>query len=168
MTCSIRRGNEEKRGVAIIIVLGLIAVLMMMAVAFSIHMRIERTGAANYRYGVQARHMIYAGLANAISDINGLMESPSGEPLMFPDWAVTNSTSTGTSVRASVLNQASAAYIPEPLQELARTQYAKWKPIADENDITRGRYAFVIVNSSGLLDVNRVGGDPRGGGDQCF
>ena len=169
MTCSMRRGNEAKRGVAIIIVLGLIAVLMMMAVAFSIHMRIERTGAANYKYGVQARHMIYAGLANAIRDIDDLMKSsPSGEPLMFPDWDLAASKGPSSN-RASVLSLASAPYIPAPLQELARRQDAQWKPITiGSNDTARGRYAFVIINSSGLLDANRVGGDPRGGGTNCY
>lgn len=154
--------KSGKRGVAIVIVLGLIAVLMMMAVAFSIHMRIERTGAANYRYGVQARHMVYAGLANAIRDIDDLMTDASDKAIIYPKWDV--EASQGTGGVASVLSSSSAAYIPEPLKDVARRKTAKWNTITDINDIQRGRYAFVIVNSSGLLDVNQVGGLARGGG----
>lgn len=114
MTC--KNIDNGRRGVALVVVLGMLAVLMLMAVAFSIHMRIERTGASNYRYGVQARHMAWAAVANAAKDIDGLM-TKGGEPQLYPDWEIKGSTGTAESVAiftkpAAVLTRKSAEYIP--------------------------------------------------------
>lgn len=64
-------GNASNRsGVALIIVLGLVAILMIISVAFAIHMRVERAGAANLRHAAVARQIVKGGMAAAIAAID--------------------------------------------------------------------------------------------------
>ena len=168
-----RRALFNSDGVAIIIVLGLIAALMLMAVAFSIHMRIERTGAANYRHSVVARHMIWSGLASAIKDMDDLMvDTNTGLPMIYPDKTVWASLGDSNQLVASVLSQMGANYLPSSSRDDALAETAYWQYIG-HGGVSRGRYAFIIVNTSGLLEANRVGGLldgapwPRGGGTNC-
>ena len=64
-------GKESNRsGVALIIVLGLVAILMIISVAFAIHMRVERAGAANLRHAAVARQIVKGGMAAAIAAID--------------------------------------------------------------------------------------------------
>ena len=62
--------TSKRSGVALIIVLGLIAILMIVSVAFSIHMRIERAGAANLRHAGVARQIVKGGMAAAMAAID--------------------------------------------------------------------------------------------------
>ena len=63
--------QSNRSGVALIIVLGLIAILMIVSVAFTIHMRVERAGAANLRHAAVARQIVKGGLAAALMAIDG-------------------------------------------------------------------------------------------------
>ena len=48
--------NKSRAGSALVIVMGLLAVIMLMAVAFSNFMRLERSGTTNIRHSISARH----------------------------------------------------------------------------------------------------------------
>ena len=50
--------KARRSGVALIVVLGLVAILMIVSVTFTIHMRVERAGAANLRHAVIARQVV--------------------------------------------------------------------------------------------------------------
>jgi Tfp pilus assembly protein PilX len=63
------RINNKERGSALVIVLGMLAVLMLMAVAFSIIMRVERAGTTNLRHSLTAQNGIQSAIAHAIRDI---------------------------------------------------------------------------------------------------
>ena len=62
--------NNKEKGSALVIVLGMLAVLMLMAVAFSIIMRTERAGTTNLRHSLTAQNGIQSAIAHAISDID--------------------------------------------------------------------------------------------------
>ena len=62
--------TSNRSGVALIIVLGLVAILMIISVAFAIHMRVERAGAANLRHAAVARQIVKGGMAAAIAAID--------------------------------------------------------------------------------------------------
>ena len=62
--------KTRRSGVALIVVLGLVAILMIVSVTFTIHMRVERAGAANLRHAVIARQIVKGGLAAALMAID--------------------------------------------------------------------------------------------------
>jgi len=153
--------------VAIIIVLGLLAVLMITAVAFSISMRIERRGASNFRHGVQAKHMLWAALANAIDEINGNLDDQV-DFYIYPYWAVTNSTAGVFAFEppeARVISREALDCIPGSLRNAVEQEANPyWREITDEVGHVKGRYAYIVVNCSGLLDANKAGGSNRWAG----
>ncbi|MDD5522264.1 MAG: hypothetical protein PHI84_15715 [Kiritimatiellae bacterium] len=156
-----------KRGVALVLVLGLLSMLMLSAVAFSISMRIERNGASNYRNGVIAKHMLWAALAEAITNINANMDNGVSFDI-YPKWDIMVSTNIiymGSGLpKARVLGPSGSNYVSVSTWNLAKSTNAYWYGLYDTNNWQVGRYAFIAVNQSGLLDVNRVGGMTRGSG----
>jgi len=89
--------RDSRAGVALLIVLGLLALLMITGVAFTILMRIERASASNLRHTSAARQMAKGGLAYAIAALNAdigtnrypnwpdRLYTPSGHDTGFPD-----------------------------------------------------------------------------------
>ena len=56
--------NKHKRsGSALVVVLGMLAVIMLMAVAFSVYMRTERAGTTNLRHALVAKEMMQSAIA---------------------------------------------------------------------------------------------------------
>lgn len=146
--------TSQRNGVALVLVLGLMAVFMITAVAFSISMRVERRGASNYRYTVQAKHMLMSGLAAAIEDINNKMDTGSNIYL-YPLWETISSTGF---VPARVLSRGVLQHIPGQLQDKAITNKPLWQYIQG-GGFKRGSFAYIVINCSGLLDANKVGGN---------
>ena len=168
------RNPHSERGVAIILVLGLLAVLMLAAVAFSISMRIERKGASAFRHSVQARHMVWVALAEAIHDIDYSMtnsnfyiypQNSTNGSCVYPEWYanVMASSVSGNFSPSNVYVMSSTAvkYIPGSLTDAVQGAKPCWQKITDAGGEVRGRYAYVAVNCSGLLDANKVGGMSR-------
>lgn len=155
--------SNRKDGVAVIIVLGLLALLMVLGVAFSVSMRVERTGAANYSNAAKTRQMVWAGLARAIGDINQTT------PGMFPDgdflasggsWG-TNNTSSGV----RLLTGKARDYVPKVFLDLGYdNERSQWLPLGVSNDDREGYAAYMVLNLSDMLDANHVGGAVREGG----
>ena len=61
--------NKEKKGVALIISVGVLALIAMVATSFAINMQIEYKGALNYLYAARAEAVAQAGIDKAIADI---------------------------------------------------------------------------------------------------
>ncbi|NLF84864.1 MAG: hypothetical protein GX571_01990, partial [Lentisphaerae bacterium] len=183
--------RDSRAGVALLIVLGLLALLMITGVAFTILMRIERASASNLRHTSAARQMAKGGLAYAIAALNAdigtnrypnwpdRLYTPSGHDTGFPDnrprlhipegifFSVDEEKRYVNEVtEARVLTAEAARYLPGALRHRAEiirdvngNDYARpeWIPVTGGggNDII-GRYAYVILNTSGLLDANSV------------
>ena len=62
--------SSSKRGSALLIVLGLLAFLIISAVAFSISMRTEKSAAASYRRNLLARELLSTAFADARATVN--------------------------------------------------------------------------------------------------
>jgi len=158
-----RETAASRRGVAVILVVGLLSVLMLAAVAFSISMRIERRGAANLRHSVRAKHVLNSALALAIEDINSDLDG-SGGLLVYPDWAVISTlpqTNQPASCPARVLSREALGFVPGSLTNAVKSAEPYWRAVTNSEGDVWGRYAYVVVNCSGLLDANRVGGTNR-------
>lgn len=202
------KSTSSRAGVALVIVLGLLALLMITGVAFTILMRIERAGASNMRHAATARQMAKGGLAYAIAaidrDIGDKVDpgwsnrtlritAANGEILRTQqehsaDSAVTriaediflslheaedNPRAVAT---ARVLSREAAQHLPGALRYRAEMlqkeiqppnmaepngYYAQpeWIPVThngSHNGSIIGRYAYVVLNTTGLLDANVV------------
>jgi Tfp pilus assembly protein PilX len=159
-----------RRGVALIIVLGLLGLLLISAVSFAVLMRTERNAATNYRHTSSARQMLHAGLARAIEDMNADIGDdlcPAWTNRTFISGSDTNpypeniffSRYTGSDpVPARLLTKDVMTYIPVLYhRRLTENIYAppEWIPITYSNSVI-GRYAYAVIDTSGLLDANLV------------
>lgn len=143
--------SNKRRGVALLIVIGLLALLMISAVAFSIVMRTERSGASNFHHATAARQMLYTALSRAIDDINKDIGNN-----VYPGW--TNEifiSNASNSDDARILSERSLWLIPQIFRKDLETAKPQWVPVVVEGRSV-GRYAYIAVNASGLLDANIV------------
>lgn len=167
--------SSRKNGVAVIVVLGVLALLMVMAVAFSVTMRVERAGAANYTSALNSRELAWAAMARAITDINIVCTNffPGGDFLVSregtPAWNTNGSS--GVRLAAGRVRK----YIPAPIyptatnavsglvQQHAANAISEWRRLRTEEGMG-GHIAYLVLNVSDLLDVSYVGGGAREGG----
>ncbi len=161
---------SAEAGSALLIVLGFLSFMMISAVSFAVYMRIERQASSNYRHATTARHLLNAGLCRAIDDVDEELRNPYAK---FPNWpgrvSVSYDNGGTNSMNARVLSLESLSFIPGIFVNDARrysvpndaTAGAKWRPISmpanlqpNAAAVDVGRYAFVCVNISDMLDVN--------------
>ena len=148
-------GWRRRDGVAIILVLGMMGIFLISATAFSIAMRVERQASSNYRFTVQARHLLWAALSAAIEDIHTNMTD-----MVYPPWAVLAS---GGNSPASLVSRAASPFIPIDLQTQVDASDPQWRLLraGGGTGAIWGRYSYLILNTSGYLDANVVGGTNR-------
>ena len=202
----IRASLSSRSGVALLIVIGMLALLMISAVAFTSMMRIERAGASNFRHAITAREMATVAAYRFLGDIDGAHpcdaarirndamvdgDYPSrlpGAPLrddIYPGWTnrewkvkVTHddgSEETRTlfndvpdevifsvnanrddATRANVLSERMMKFVPGAFRADVARARPEWIPLEVEDRIV-GRYSYIALNTSGLLDINVVG-----------
>ena len=80
--------SQDRRGSALLIVLGFLSFMVVSAVSFAIYMRSERMPSSVFRRDVQARHLVKAGLARAISEIDDAIREDPVPIGMERGWAV--------------------------------------------------------------------------------
>ncbi len=164
-------------------VLGVLSLMVLMAVSFAISMRTERVAAGNQLDTVRARQLARVGLVRAMDQLyrecgRDLPDSN----LVYQEWAVTNSYAVNPTNTPPVdfLKGSASNFVPRSLWDAAvavsdtnasaNSNY--WisiiSEVKDPNDSDHGttnligRVAFMILNCSGLLDANFVGGADRG------
>lgn len=157
--------TSSTKGVALVIVLGLLAILTILAVAFSSAMLVERLAAWNHANSVRAQALMQTALVKAMSDVRQRMLGG-----VYP--CFTNSgarkydamgSSNGFAVKlTNLLSGEALALISLSLQADAKAAGANcyWIPIV-ESGRTNGRVAYIVVNDSGLIDINYAGGQYR-------
>jgi len=159
--------KNRKAGVAVIVVLGVLALLMVLAVAFSVTMRVERAGAANYTSALNSRQLALVGLARAIADINVATPGfyPAGDFLVSREPIPTNGPTWNSNGGGGVRLASGAVrdYIPGLLQPQADAAVSEWRRLRTADGMG-GHVAYLVLNVSDLLDVNHVGGAVREGG----
>jgi hypothetical protein len=157
--------------------------MIVSGVSFAIYMRTERQASSNYRHAVSARHLLNAGLARAVEEVDAELRIKDGQKLKsgkFPEWSgrvlpsavARNSDNTllnateNQALDARVLSLEGLSYLPPLLvndvrryavrqsSETGANSYrgAKWRTL---DGPVPGRYAYVCVNVSDMLDVNQ-------------
>ena len=80
--------RREKSGMALVIVLGVLSVMLIMAMSFTIIMRTERTASANRIDDMRLRHMLETALARAAAHIAADLVDENTNRLVYPPWLV--------------------------------------------------------------------------------
>lgn len=164
--------KNNRNGVAIIIVLGMMALLMMLGVAFSVSMRIERRSAGNYSHSVATKNLVWAGLARAIDDIEnnptyGMLNADGSVKHVFPPFDALSSEDPGASnpIYVNLGRGEALDYIPGALKNMAEGAESEWVNFSVEwgsgnNKATNvpGLFSYLILNCSDFIDANYAGG----------
>ena len=161
---SIRRYGKD--GIALIIVLGFLSLLLILAISFSITMRMERLTARNYIYVVKAKNVARLGMARTMSDINESMLTPSFKVFPANDILISKGSISSTNC-TDLLSLAAKYYVPKAVWSVANANAAnvEWTNVYDSvSSELVGRFAYMVVDCSGYADVNYIGGVKRGYG----
>jgi len=213
---------ESRQGIALIMVVGVLALMMVMAVAFAIFMRTERVSAGSFKNDIRARNLLQVALSRAVDAIDADMIASNcvcprweifqnntgvfvGEPLtkkmldQIPlaaltaqgnciegtanslvinsnvpgaaKGAVINITDHSFGIVTNLVNVSGATRVEHTTLSGGRVntwrandQYYFLQPSMVELGANEGvgRYGYVVINCSGLLDANSVGGMARG------
>lgn len=187
--------KKSQNGIALVMVLGVLSVMLLLAVAFAISMRTERVAAGNYADSVRARHLTHTALAHALDRLagelgtNGLLGASGGSN--YPPFTVLCSESpiyinpSTNPISLCLLHNPTlddvpnefTNFVPRVFWDLATNMDQAAGSGADrhwvcenfDNDGTEealGRFKYLIIDCSGLLDANFVGnaGAVRGTG----
>lgn len=185
--------SETSKGSALVVVLGILSVMMLMAVAFSMFTRAERSGTTNLKNSFVARQSLQTALGKAIEAIDLSFDNPTNswavpvwrEPFISSSSVTSNDfffsrrLGTGEHADAKILNKELASFLTPAQLALVRSADVQWAPIYASvsakdtknqgggvyglegypNDSLVGRYAFVVLDTTGLLDRNKAGLD---------
>ena len=162
-----------KKGSALLIVIGMLAFMVMSAVAFSMFMRQNRLPSSFLRQKVTSAQLVKAALAGAMSEIDSAIgDDPYPYDSRDNNVSRRNSNYWHNRVLMPGNNQSSdgdttatltleaLAYLPAPLVNTVRywsrhTSTAEWRSLGYD----AGRYAFTAVNVSDYFDINRMRAD---------
>ncbi len=146
------RRLKNNSGIALIIVLGFLALLTLMAISFSIEMRTERLTSKVYMDAGAARNYIDVAIVRAMAEID---DDLIANDLNSPDWNYI--VSTGSSgISEQLYDDEALDYVPRFDRGTPTTAQFDNIPNPSGGDPI-GRYAYLVVNQTGLLDVNEVG-----------
>ena len=171
----------NRRGSALLIVLGMIAFLVASAVAFSAYMRSARLPSSYLLRTSSSRNLVKAALAEAMDEIDraignnphpgvGTLTSVSGsngQPVPnHNQWRnrifLGTNTLVGIDQTVSTLTLEALAYVPPPLINEAR-YYSRRSPAGTWHSLgfDAGRFAFTAIDVSDYFDVNRMMAAPE-------
>ncbi len=159
-----RNLSTKKQGIALVVVLGLLAILLIMAVAFATSMRTERLATRYYAEGVRARHLVHTAMYRAL----GEHIANETATLVYPDWIGDVYSAGAGNPEENLLEDglvdSPMRWVPMSLRSARLNALGvnnggvAWLPLEDaDTDDFYGEYAFLVVNNSGLLDANVIG-----------
>lgn len=174
---------KNQNGSALVVVLGMLAVLMLMAVAFSVIMRTERSGVTNMKHALIAKQTMQTALSRVMVAIDRSFLSTNGVVSNWPvqDWDQPYLASKNVSPyyhsgicpddkleeNARILTEEISRHLSPAQYALARNAMIGWVPVRSgvesseddsegrvKADKVVGRYAFLALDTTGLLDMN--------------
>jgi hypothetical protein len=153
--------ESRREGVALVIVLGILSVLVIMGIAFSITTKTERTATRAYVDVVRARQLTHTALNRVMGEhINGAMNGR-----VYPS-ALNESFSSGTDTDTNNVvfhlgdqsRYSGAIFVPMSMRSAAfAADGARWIELRDQDNNLQGEYSFLVINNSGLLDAMVIG-----------
>ncbi len=149
----------SKAGIALVVVLGFLAVLLILAMAFAVSMRTERLASRNFLDGARARYMMDVAVARAMDDLNKYMND---YDLFYPDPAVGSREIAGFPPVActNLLTGWATNYVPNLVwsSSFLEAKRVEWMTIKDPvSGATNGRVAYLAMDCSGCLNIHEIG-----------
>ena len=170
-------GQDRRRGVALIIVLGFLSVMILMAVAFLTQARVERLVSASSLEGMRSRQLAQTAIAAAMQDyLNALKEiSPadsqhdvflSGDGKSTLQYYYSGILMDDTrlligKVEDWLLDNHLAAGLDDGEDGVKNAEWVWVRERPGTRSRILGRYAYACFDMSGLLDANVLGTDPN-------
>ena len=168
---------KDRKGSALLIVLGMFSFMLVSAVAFSVYMRASRAPSSYVRRNASARHLVKAALARAMDEIDtaigndpfpgvgynheyggsGINDANNNKNDNWHGHVFTPSNEVAAVSTVSTLTLEALGYLPACLIDEARywsrhTRTAQWRSF----NYGLGQYAFTAVNVSDLFDLNQL------------
>ncbi|MCB1070751.1 MAG: hypothetical protein H7A43_11210 [Verrucomicrobia bacterium] len=142
-----------REGIALVIVLGMLSLLVIIGVGFAISSRTERLAAKSYADSVRGKQMLQAAIARTLSDVDAYMNTFN---LIYPDFEFLPST--GVTNAYGMISDEATNYFPDSAQVSLQSENQKveWIELQNNDNDLVGRYAYLIYNHSGMIDVNAV------------
>ncbi|MCE9613685.1 MAG: hypothetical protein K8T26_05375 [Lentisphaerae bacterium] len=131
--------------------------MTLLAVTFSIAMRVERLAARNFADGVRAKLLTQTALVRAMETIDKHMLGPPAR--VYPAWDATYSVGTGdvtNILTATARNLIPGGYLQSEVAKVENR--VEWVNVSADPP---SRVAYLVLNTSGLLDINSMGGEPE-------
>jgi hypothetical protein len=169
---------SRRSGAALIITLGILAVITLAVVAFVVSMRVEHLAARNTAQRTMARQYVDAGLGEAMGMANMLLADPARRCYPVQGW-FTNmpglphcfeqdcfGTPVSNDIPTCLFRGAATNLLPGTLAAQAARVESGWISIIETNEasggvvtegIRAGRVSYLVVNLSGLQDVHALG-----------
>ena len=148
--------KTEKKGSALLVVLGFLTFMIISAVSFSIYMRIERQASSDYRHSITARHLLESALYRAMDEVDADLRGDSAvnAAVKFPShWegrVFTSKSNTPEIEDARVLSLEALSFLPASLVNDAR-YYSKATPQQPTYGTKWRRMSMPI---EGLVDID--------------
>lgn len=170
---SVRSQGSSRAGIALIVVLGFLTILILMAVALLTLTRTERLVSSYTSEGMRAKQLALGAIDRAMDDLNDYLDANRFARLPRQD-AVFISLGTGGKVgpNTAMFRGEHKKWLPQLYWYNPPSTYnvsniwendVEWVPVRDPTNLNTGtilgRYAYVIVDCTGLLDVNTLGAD---------
>ncbi|MDO9464230.1 MAG: type II secretion system protein GspK [bacterium] len=151
----------NKNGIALIIVVSIMAVLASIAAAFSYSMIMDQRAAANYMSGIKADYIAKAGIQHAIGVLK-LDGDPSNQPPAYcsyegydwygDDWGYDSTLfgAYGADADSCVSNDDDVASTGAAVAG----SDSRWVYLTDSQGHLIGRYAVLVIDESGKININ--------------
>lgn len=139
--------NSGERGIALVVVLGFLAVLTIMAIGMAISMRTERLSSSAHIDLVKARIACESALDHAMTNIAYYVGS---SPYPLENWL----SSPGSDFQIATNDSDAFYHIPPAV-------WTNDNNVGWVNSTNNLRFAFKIFNCSGLIDANLIGRDEQ-------
>lgn len=155
------RSGGSRAGIALVIVLGMLALMMLVSVAFSVYMRTERIAASNHKNDVRVQLLLQACMNKALAEIDDMIPPGVTSIESVPGW--TNGVYIGTPLPGigpdPVFNTNNCfnKYVPGVLTG-ALSSAVGFQLFSTGN---KGRYSYIALDCAGLLDANYTDGTNR-------
>lgn len=162
--------KTSQQGIALVVVLGLLAMLLILSVSFVISMRVERIAGHDVAESAKAKNVALTALARAMAQmedemyqINRAGPNPTQSNAFYHGNGTVSEPSgagEGCNLRGTLVWW--YPYSSMPLNPVYNIQ--RWTDIKDPAGNLMGQYGFLAVDISSYLDVNTIGNLPRGAG----
>ncbi len=140
----IHQTRNNKNGIALILVLGILAVLVVLATTFAFNMRLEQKAARNYLDAITTDCIARAGVEYAIALLRNDRDSGNAYDCYDDSWS-TSFRDKDTPTNNEVDNDGDGN--PDSV----------WIPIKDAMNNLIGAYAIYVVDECGKMDINYSG-----------